>query len=110
MEQHYCLSPGANLEQEGRREQSDIQMWLQGQHETQARSSFKLHFRAFVLLFTLVFSHVLVCAAGGGDVKIESHKLSIKAKSKIGSLDNVGQGNGQTNGHKVKLKDYQRRL
>uniref|UniRef100_A0A3B5ALJ4 Microtubule-associated protein n=1 Tax=Stegastes partitus TaxID=144197 RepID=A0A3B5ALJ4_9TELE len=39
---------------------------------------------------------------GGGDVKIESHKLNIKAKSKIGSLDNVGPGNGQTNGHKVK--------
>ncbi|XP_077580543.1 uncharacterized protein LOC144201668 [Stigmatopora nigra] len=37
---------------------------------------------------------------GGGDVKIESHKINIKAKSKIGSLDNVGQGNGQTNGHK----------
>ncbi|KAM9323170.1 uncharacterized protein KZ484_021290 [Pholidichthys leucotaenia] len=37
---------------------------------------------------------------GGGDVKIESHKLNIKAKSKIGSLDNVGTGNGQTNGHK----------
>ncbi|XP_041848060.1 microtubule-associated protein 4 [Melanotaenia boesemani] len=35
---------------------------------------------------------------GGGDVKIESHKLNIKAKSKIGSLDNVGPG--QTNGHK----------
>uniref|UniRef100_A0A672JMQ8 Microtubule-associated protein n=1 Tax=Salarias fasciatus TaxID=181472 RepID=A0A672JMQ8_SALFA len=42
---------------------------------------------------------------GGGDVKIESHKLSIKAKSKIGSLDNVGQGNGQTNGHKVSLQN-----
>ncbi|XP_054624322.1 microtubule-associated protein 4 isoform X3 [Dunckerocampus dactyliophorus] len=38
---------------------------------------------------------------GGGDVKIESHKLNIKAKSKIGSLDNVGHANGQTNGHKV---------
>ncbi|CAJ1071431.1 microtubule-associated protein 4 isoform X1 [Xyrichtys novacula] len=37
---------------------------------------------------------------GGGDVKIESHKLNIKAKSKVGSLDNVGSGNGQTNGHK----------
>ncbi|XP_018533906.1 microtubule-associated protein 4 isoform X2 [Lates calcarifer] len=37
---------------------------------------------------------------GGGDVKIESHKLNIKAKSKIGSLDNVGPGNTQTNGHK----------
>ncbi|XP_035027117.1 microtubule-associated protein 4 isoform X1 [Hippoglossus stenolepis] len=37
---------------------------------------------------------------GGGDVKIESHKPNIKAKSKIGSLDNVGPGNGQTNGHK----------
>lgn len=39
--------------------------------------------------------------SGGGDVKIESHKLNIKAKSKIGSMDNVGGGNGQTNGHKV---------
>ncbi|XP_055007994.1 microtubule-associated protein 4-like [Boleophthalmus pectinirostris] len=37
---------------------------------------------------------------GGGDVKIESHKINVKAKSKIGSLDNVGPGNGQTNGHK----------
>ncbi|XP_028327976.1 microtubule-associated protein 4-like isoform X2 [Gouania willdenowi] len=37
---------------------------------------------------------------GGGDVKIESHKLNINAKSKIGSLDNNGQGNGQANGHK----------
>ncbi|KAK7945438.1 hypothetical protein WMY93_001166 [Mugilogobius chulae] len=37
---------------------------------------------------------------GGGDVKIESHKVNVKAKSKIGSLDNVGTGNGQTNGHK----------
>nr|XP_020480223.1 microtubule-associated protein 4-like isoform X6 [Monopterus albus] len=37
---------------------------------------------------------------GGGDVKIEAHKLNVKAKSKIGSLDNVGPGNGQANGHK----------
>ncbi|XP_031733082.1 proteoglycan 4-like isoform X4 [Anarrhichthys ocellatus] len=37
---------------------------------------------------------------GGGDVKIECHKLNIKAKSKIGSMDNVGPGNEQTNGHK----------
>ncbi|XP_027138998.1 microtubule-associated protein 4 isoform X7 [Larimichthys crocea] len=37
---------------------------------------------------------------GGGDVKIDSHKLNIKAKSKVGSMDNVGPGNGQTNGHK----------
>ncbi|XP_060899875.1 microtubule-associated protein 4-like isoform X3 [Labrus mixtus] len=37
---------------------------------------------------------------GGGDVKIESHKLNIKAKSKVGSMDNIGPGNGQTNGHK----------
>lgn len=35
-------------------------------------------------------------------MKIESHKLNIKAKSKVGSMDNVGAGNGQTNGHKVK--------
>ncbi|KAM6989743.1 uncharacterized protein LKV04_009336 isoform 1-T1 [Tautogolabrus adspersus] len=37
---------------------------------------------------------------GGGDVKIESHKVNIKAKSKVGSMDNIGPGNGQTNGHK----------
>ncbi|XP_077954988.1 uncharacterized protein LOC120816481 isoform X4 [Gasterosteus aculeatus] len=37
---------------------------------------------------------------GGGDVKIESHKQNIKAKSKIGSMDNMGPGNEQTNGHK----------
>ncbi|XP_030260041.1 microtubule-associated protein 4 isoform X1 [Sparus aurata] len=37
---------------------------------------------------------------GGGDVKIDSNKPNIKAKSKVGSMDNVGQGNGQANGHK----------
>ncbi|XP_056277130.1 microtubule-associated protein 4 isoform X2 [Pseudoliparis swirei] len=37
---------------------------------------------------------------GGGDVKIESHKQNIKARSKIGSMDNVGPGNEQSNGHK----------
>ncbi|XP_056913440.1 microtubule-associated protein 4-like isoform X2 [Takifugu flavidus] len=37
---------------------------------------------------------------GGGEMKIESHKMNIKAKSKVGSMDNVGPGNGQTNGHK----------
>ncbi|RVE62004.1 hypothetical protein OJAV_G00173050 [Oryzias javanicus] len=42
---------------------------------------------------------------GGGDVKIESHKQNIKAKSKIGSLDNVEPGNGQTNGHKEKTEE-----
>lgn len=35
-------------------------------------------------------------------MKIESHKMNIKAKSKVGSMDNVGPGNGQTNGHKVR--------
>ncbi|XP_061551251.1 microtubule-associated protein 4 isoform X2 [Phycodurus eques] len=50
--------------------------------------------------FLLFWSHINTFNAGGGDVKIESHKLNIKAKSKIGSLDNVGQGNAQTNGHK----------
>lgn len=54
----YRLSPGANLEQKGRREQSDIQMWLQGQHETQARSSFKLQSCAFFFLLT---PRVLTC-------------------------------------------------
>ncbi|XP_034743546.1 microtubule-associated protein 4 isoform X6 [Etheostoma cragini] len=38
---------------------------------------------------------------GGGDVKIETHKQNIKAKSKIGSMDNMGPGNDQTNGHKL---------
>ncbi|KAG7271948.1 hypothetical protein CRUP_007719 [Coryphaenoides rupestris] len=41
---------------------------------------------------------------GGGDVKIESHKMNIKAKSKVGSLDNVGLDaahSSATNGHKV---------
>ncbi|XP_078790243.1 uncharacterized protein map4l isoform X2 [Oryzias latipes] len=42
---------------------------------------------------------------GGGDVKIESHKSNIKAKSKIGSLDNMEAGNGQTNGHKEKTEE-----
>ncbi|AWP04626.1 putative microtubule-associated protein tau-like [Scophthalmus maximus] len=37
---------------------------------------------------------------GGGDVKIESLKVNNKARSKIGSMDNVGPGNAQTNGHK----------
>uniref|UniRef100_UPI0037E8D77D microtubule-associated protein tau-like isoform X1 n=1 Tax=Semicossyphus pulcher TaxID=241346 RepID=UPI0037E8D77D len=37
---------------------------------------------------------------GGGDVKIDSHKPNMKAKSKVGSMDNVGPGNGQANGHK----------
>ncbi|CAL8278038.1 unnamed protein product [Lota lota] len=44
---------------------------------------------------------------GGGDVKIESHKMNIKAKSKIGSLDNVGldpPSSGATNGHKEKAE------
>lgn len=36
-------------------------------------------------------------------MKIESHKMNIKAKSKIGSLDNVDEGDAQTNGHKVTL-------
>lgn len=80
-------------------------MRLQGQHQTQARfdfnmSSVLLCFPSFMLdFYTILF----LFTSGGGDVKIESHKLNIKAKSKIGSLDNVGPGNGQTNGHKVKL-------
>ncbi|XP_041958253.1 LOW QUALITY PROTEIN: microtubule-associated protein 4 [Alosa sapidissima] len=35
---------------------------------------------------------------GGGDVKIESHKVNIKAKSKIGSMDNLGHESGVDNG------------
>lgn len=36
-------------------------------------------------------------------MKIESHKMNVKPKSKVGSMDNVGPGNEQTNGHKVRL-------
>ena len=82
-------------------------MWLQGQHQTQARFTFKLQLSSAFLPSNIFLLRVLtvnfVFIPGGGDVKIESHKLNIKAKSKIGSLDNVGLGNGQTNGHKVKL-------
>lgn len=45
----------------------------------------------------------LLSSSGGGDMKIESHKMNTKAKSKVGSMDNVGAGNGQSNGHKVRL-------
>ena len=38
-------------------------------------------------------------------MKIDSNKPNIKTKSKVGSMDNVGQGNGQANGHKVKIKN-----
>lgn len=81
-------------------------MWLQGQHQTQARSYSKLSNQFFLNMcfFSCVFILVLFFTPGGGDVKIESHKLNIKAKSKVGSMDNVGPGNGQTNGHKVKLR------
>ena len=60
----------------------------------------------FLHLNTIPFHSILLLffILGGGDVKIDSHKPNMKAKSKIGSLDNVGPGNGQTNGHKVKLK------
>lgn len=37
-------------------------------------------------------------------MKIESHKLNIKAKSKVGSMDNMGTGSEQTNGHKVHVQ------
>lgn len=38
-------------------------------------------------------------AAGGGDVKIESHKMNFreKAQSKVGSLDNVSHSPGGGN-------------
>lgn len=69
----------------------------------------QVHPKTFVLFLAIKpkwhhinFSFFLI--PGGGDVKIESHKLNIKAKSKIGSMDNVGAGNGQTNGQKVRLK------
>lgn len=40
-----------------------------------------------------------MCAAGGGDVKIESHKVSFreKAQSKVGSMDNVSHSPGGGN-------------
>lgn len=40
-----------------------------------------------------------VCTAGGGDVKIESRKMSFKekAQSKVGSMENVGHTPGGGN-------------
>uniref|UniRef100_A0AAQ4R7K5 Microtubule-associated protein n=1 Tax=Gasterosteus aculeatus aculeatus TaxID=481459 RepID=A0AAQ4R7K5_GASAC len=35
------------------------------------------------------------------NIKHNPHKQNIKAKSKIGSMDNMGPGNEQTNGHKA---------
>lgn len=35
--------------------------------------------------------------SGGGEVKIESHKVNVKAKAKVGSLDNVGHEPGGGN-------------
>lgn len=42
---------------------------------------------------------VHVCVAGGGDVKIESHKVNFreKAQSKVGSMDNVSHSPGGGN-------------
>lgn len=42
---------------------------------------------------------LFMCAAGGGDVKIESHKVSFKdkAQSKVGSMDNVSHSPGGGN-------------
>lgn len=36
----FSFYPGADPEQEGGCEQGDLQMWLQGQHQTQARFDF----------------------------------------------------------------------
>ncbi|KAM3604023.1 uncharacterized protein V6R79_005405 [Siganus canaliculatus] len=55
------------------------------------------------------FTNYLLLPIGGGDVKIESHKLNIKPKSKVGSMDNVGPGNGQTNGHKQEEKTEEKK-
>lgn len=40
-----------------------------------------------------------MCAVGGGDVKIESHKVSFreKAQSKVGSMDNLSHSPGGGN-------------
>lgn len=48
------------------------------------------------LIITLV---VHVCAAGGGDVKVESHKVNFKdkAQSKVGSMDNLSHSPGGGN-------------
>lgn len=78
-------------------------MRLQGQHQTQARFDFNMSYVFFSDFMHDFYTVLFLFTSGGGDVKIESHKLNIKAKSKIGSMDNVGPGNGQTNGHKVKL-------
>ena len=55
--------------------------------------------RAIVTLITCVYLYVLVCAAGGGAVKIESHKINFreKAQSKVGSIENVSHTPGGGN-------------
>lgn len=57
----------------------------------------------FLPCFPPVICTDLLSSSGGGEMKIESHKMNVKAKSKVGSMDNVGPGNEQTNGHKVRL-------
>lgn len=48
---------------------------------------------------------MLMCLVGGGDIKIESHKVNFKDKahSKVGSLDNVSHAPGGGN-VKVRLR------
>lgn len=47
----------------------------------------------------VLMQHSTAAAAGGGDVKIESHKVNFKekAQSKVGSLDNVSHSPGGGN-------------
>ena len=45
---------------------------------------------------------VTVRPLGGGDVKLEAHKVNVKAQSKIGSTDNLNHAHGDDNA-KVRL-------
>nr|XP_023698206.1 microtubule-associated protein 4-like isoform X4 [Paramormyrops kingsleyae] len=49
---------------------------------------------------------------GGGDVKIESHKVNVKAQSKVGSMDNMnhnpGGGNIKIESHKLNFRENAR--
>ena len=70
---------------------------------------FFLFFLGHFLLFSVLSLRYVVLTLsfpGGGDVKIESHKVNVKAQSKIGSLDNIGLEKGNGNGHS-KVGTYQ---
>lgn len=56
-----------------------------------------------LLILRAVNDHL--CVLGGGDVKIESHKMSIKGQPKVGSMENVKHEPG---GGNVKVRQQQK--